>query len=470
MTTSFEQPTEGWTLTKWRDAIGITLDELSAAGVRIAEKRWPTSTLQSWNDNGIPDETNAFWVAVALNHLAEERRANILAGHSFYDHLRLFLRSKACKYRFAMPTAQQMSQVFRTKAQLADLKDLDLYSQVFPRPPKYLFGRQQDKLRVLEGLQERAVSIIDGIGGDGKTALAWFSAKAAVQEKMVDNFDWTTDKRSTINIYGQPEPTGVEPLDFYHILLSMALRFGWSELLGRQENQLQNYCADRLSKGFYLIVVDNLETISDSDMVVRRLQEMLKRRGKTLTSRALVTSRVQVQQTDVWRINIRGIEAQDRVNYIRHVAPSMAINPRDLTNSQCDELAQGTDGNPLLIQIALARYAMAPGYKTFSAILDDLRQDPSNTYSTFYHLFEPLVSELPEPVIWLAIFAAVRAAIDYEDLREAWSQRFEYADITFIEALATLLRYRIIDPSAPEPGRYTMHSLVRAYLRSLANR
>lgn len=469
MTTIFEQPTEAWTLARWRDAIGITLDELSAAGVRIAEKRWPTSTLQSWNDNGIPDDTNAFWVGVALNHLAEERRASVLAGHSFYDHLQIFLRSKACKYKFAMPTPQQMSQVFRTKANPADLHDLDLYSQVFPRPPKHLFGRQQDKSRVLEGIQERAVSVIDGIGGDGKTALAWFSAKAAVQEKLVDNFDWTTDKRSTINIYGQPESTGVEPLDFYHILLSMALRFGWSELLGRPENQLQNHCADRLSKGFYLIVVDNLETISDSEMLVRRLQEMLKRRGKTLTSRALVTSRVQVPQTDLWRINIRGIEAQDRLNYIRFVAPSMAIKPRDLTDAQCHELAQGTDGNPLLIQIALARYAIAPGYKTFTAILDDLRHDPTNAYSTFQHLFEPLIGELPQPVIWLAIFAAVRSAIDYEDLREAWTEHFADAQISFIEALATLLRYRILDPSAQEPGRYTMHSLIRAYLRSLAS-
>src|SRR5690606_19621529 len=114
----------------------------------------------------------------------------------------------------------------------------------------------------------------------------------------------------------------VKPLDFHHILLSMAIRFGWSDLLGRQEHQIQNHCADRLSKAFYLIVVDNLETIDDSDMVVRRLQDMLKRRGKTLTSRALVTSREQVQQADLWRVSIGGIDTQDRVNYIRHLAPS----------------------------------------------------------------------------------------------------------------------------------------------------
>lgn len=469
------QPTRDWTFDIWREKAGIksATDVANIAadlGIGDADS-FPPATVNRWFNKGIPERDKAIQMIAVLSEVARRNGKSLLNGALLREHARIFLSSKACNERYAELDEDELIWVSRGKptplAEGFSESIAELRLRVWPRPPEreHLYGRDNDLISVLHALESSAVTVIDAVGGNGKTSLAWHAAMLAMEKGIVSAFDWTTDKRVMLDLDGNPIETDQRPLDFNHILRSMATRFRWYDIMTAQDAQLEALCADRLATGLYLIVIDNLETIEQRDIVVDRIRGLLdrKRSRAPQTSRALITSRIQVREPNCQRIALHGLDQQAAVQYIHHLEHNLeGRKTAKLSEHQCEKLWQVTDGNPLFIQIAVARYLNAKA--TFADILYGI-ENGQDFNQIFRNLFSATFAELDKESQWLAAVANVLHPLNYDALRDVWLREGYHNDY-FDYALTQLIQYRVLTPINNRDREYSIHPLIRAFFES----
>jgi len=470
------QPTREWTFDMWREKAGVrSASDIAdiATELNIDDgNNFASSTVTRWFTKGIPERTKAVQMIAILSEAARRNGKTLLNGSLLREHARIFLNSNACVERYAELDEDELKWVSRGKPLPVVESFSELRMRVFPRPPErqHLYGRNDDLKRVLEALQTSSVTVIDAVGGNGKTSLAWHAAMLATETGIVREFDWTTDKRVMLDLDGFPLETDLPPLDFNRILRSMAVRFKWHDIMAAQDADLEALCADRLATGLYLIVVDNLETIEQRDAIVDRLRGILDRRRSRApqTSRALITSRVQVREPNCQRVELEGLDYQSSQQYIQHLQQNLAGHETAyLSDKQCYKLWQVTLGNPLFIQIAVARYMRARS--TFGDILSGI-ENGQNFNQGFRNLFSATFHELGEASRWLAVIAAQLPSLTYDALRQIWLTE-EVGDLEYFDyALKQLVQYRVLNPVALQGNsteeEYSIHPLVRSFLKT----
>jgi hypothetical protein len=474
------QPDETWDLDRWRMAadpditgpklLEIAFQKSAALGLNdIDDEEVNPKQYYEWAKKGIPRSRDAIKVIAGLSHLAYKNDINLLNSALLRDHARIFLISGACRDRFAEPdenTLKKLSiQLPHSRRPVLDNDYPELARRVHPTFPAKLFGRSIDLDRVLEGMQHAPICVIDSVAGNGKTALAWYAAKRAVKSGLVRYFEWTTDKRVMINSQGKPTSTGEKPLDFNRIMRSMAVRFNWHDVATAQDNELEGLCADRLQRGLYLLVIDNLETMSQYEEVVERLHILLHPIGdrSPQMSRGLITSRVHVAHQGCSRVEIEGLDLQateELIQYNESTLFSQRIDP--LTSLQRKTLWEATAGNPLFLNIALSRYKTYP--QRFDEIIDHLRAG-NNFFNAFENLFGVLYENLSDEARWLASAAVKYEVITLERLLSAWNTAGGNRE-EFDLALGSLISSRVLDVTSAGNGEYTFHPLIRAYILS----
>jgi len=471
-------PSAEWTLSDWIESVGSPsiqniIDEANKQGITPDSKPFENPRITDWKASGIPRDDLAYRFVATLSYIAHKNNGvTVFRGNRLTTDVRLFLVSKACKQRFAEPDSETWQTLFRFTA-LAEVHPelVPLYNQVQPPPPGRLFGRKDDLDRALSGIDERAVTIIDGIAGDGKTALAWHVAQQAYRQRLIRAFDWQTDKRAVVDIFGNALPTHIKPLNFESLLIGIAQRFDWGDILHLSGERLEDACADRLRQSFHLIVIDNLETVEACDLVTRRLNAILHRPSKSLASRALLTSREHVILTGVefFRIDIHGIDHAERIPYMRHLERTISARRPLLADDQLEAIARATDGNPLFMQVVIQRYALAPNRQTFDQLMNELTGNMhQGAHPMFIALFQPLFEQLKaqnESAVYLAVYASANSEIHHDKLKRGWRAAYGGNDTGFEQALRLLVQHRILNPVI-DSSRYVMHSLIQTYLRS----
>ena len=471
------QPQPTWTLADWLKAVHapsvVRLIEFAESKSIIAYDEWKEQTISGWKKDGIPRREPALQMLQALVELARQNQTAVLSGDALHAHAQVFMASRACRVASAL-MPPEIAALLRNAPFTPD--DFDLLDHVHPAPPSHLFGRQKTMARVMERLERHPVVQLTALGGDGKTALAWYAAQEARHRGLCLDFDWTTDKRSYIRSDGHLKPTNEDPLNFTRILRSMVARFQWRELEGEPEIKLERLCADRLRRGRYLIVVDNLETVDDGEYIVKHLLNMLNARAPhtPVLSRALITSRVAVQETGCAEVAIGGLESSEWQAFVRALQHELDIADDVLSEAQIAKFCQVTAGSPLFIRISLQRLAVAPD--SYDEIIGDINM--GQHFETFRTLFEPLFGLLTDDARWLALYASTRPSLLLADLKDQWSREYDRAYgadpareqdkvSSFFLALGLLHQHRMIDPVG-ERGEYVMHALLRRYFRAKA--
>ena len=478
-------PNENWNLVDWFTAVKVrsdaeVADEATRLGITDADKPWNPNRINATKNgtktrpSGIIGRDAALDYIKVLSSIADRNDIGLFTAERFEHDVSLFLRSNACREKYAPPSHEEFQNFFEHKSisKQSNSTVYDLRSRVHPSPPIKLFGRDKDLLSVKKALSERPIVLINGVAGDGKTTLAWYSAIHATQSKQFTAFDWTTDKRYVVDAYGHLIPIKDHETElsfFSKLLISLCRQFNWVELFGAQDNQLISGCADRLRNGRYLIVVDNLESVENSATIIRQLLDMLSPLGtdEPLSSRALITSRQQVFDPNVSLVSIEGIDKLERLSYITALQDTWQVENK-LSEAQAQEIARLTNGNPLFIQIAVRRYAMMP--KTIDQILADIAEGKHQAFNT---LFQPLTQILRPDVLCFAVHLAYELSIsegvlDSEDLLVIWNNLNISSNNNtndFASGLHELVSNRIVSINHFEG--YSMHPLIRSYLMTL---
>lgn len=476
------QPNVNWTANDWFRAAGVTSDvefaDVAAyTGVSNHDSPWDTKRINETRNRvtGISKRQQALqWITV-LKTIAERNGIALFAPERIENDIATFLCSKACKEQYAGASNSELRDIFKySMPDEEDEQEAPIYAlrnRVHPPPPRKLIGRDIDFSRVLESLGNNPITAIDGIAGDGKTSLAWVCAVQGYQSRLYTNFDWVTDKRHILNLSGELIPTFIPEDDisfFENMLISLCRRFGWQDLLGARDERLINKCADRLRAGRYLLVVDNIESVADSENIIYQLTDMLMPLSpiEPISSRALITTREQISHPNVSRVPIVGIEEAARHQLINYLQDLWHIQPH-LSELQVAKLAEITGGNPLFIQFALQSYQLFSTSQNFDALFERLTEHQNETFSL---LIESVIIKLSPLSVKFAKTIALELAIAREettdeDLRYIWSSigESDHEGRQFIATLRELISHRIINWSGNHKRNYTMHPLIQSY-------
>lgn len=418
----------------------------------------------------IIQRSDAVQAVAVLNYYAQQNRCTVMNGINLIDHARIFLRSTVvCKQPFADLSPDEVELIsnhsitqYIPSSHSAPTGDLySLYKRVFPSPLPYLYGRSEDIQALQTKLREpNPIVTIAGNAGDGKTHLAWHFALHAVQALGIyDAFDWTTDRRAFLDVDGKIKSTNLPPLSFDAILNSMVARFQWDDIMLERQRNVMQRCAERLRQGFFLLVIDNIETLEQAESLVENLNRLFG--AKPLrNSRAIVTSRVNLPLSGVGHVELRGMSEDACVAFIDTLERSR--HSFMLLDRQRRELARATGGNPLFIQIAMARYGSVGS--DFDDLIDRLRSGKT-LYAQFQNLFDALYTNLEPLAQYLAKHAAqYNDEITTPNLVEDVQSQHQIETEVIEVALEQLIQRRVLNRGIL-PGVFTLHPLVRAYLR-----
>jgi hypothetical protein len=480
---SAEQPNEQWTFRQWCEGVGFHDPSKSIAAhyrgftdlaqnlpsrfaLQISEDRFG----RWWNNSGkITRRDEALCVIGVLHRVAQRNERLILNGIYFADHARIFLRSTTvCDQPFADLSAAEIDQLLARQAQDApssqDILRQKLYRRVFPSPYTPIIGRNREIDDLLNRLDDRNSGVICVVGtaGDGKTNLTWHTVCRAVDSGLFSAFDWVTDRSMYVDSNGEPRPTDLPALRSEAIFNSMINSFDWADLKLIARDVAER-CAKKFREGHYCLVLDNMETTAQLERFLRELS-ILVQPNPPRTSRVLITSRVEASAPFVSYMPLSGLELEAAIEYVRHMETRYANLA--LSDSDREQLAEITGGNPLFIQIALARYAK--NGRNIRLIVDQVQRSGS-FFSTFQNLFGGLYESLSVAAKQLAINAAqYTEEITREDL-EADAQHYMADAEQFERALMELVSQHVLKPS-DVAGYYTTHPLIRAFLTHMAER
>lgn len=216
-----------------------------------------------------------------------------------------------------------------------------------PRPDYSVFiGRETEKAKVIERLSPKkqgGVITIDGIGGVGKSALAlevayYFldNAQSLPENERFEAIIWTSAKQTVLTADGiRTRPQVLRNLEDIYTAISITL--DRENILRARPEEQTGLVMDALAERRTLLIVDNLETVDDENLL-----EFL--RELPLTAKAIVTTRHRIDVA--YPVRLAGMPEADALALIENESEQKEVT---LTPEEAKKLFQRTGGLPLAI-------------------------------------------------------------------------------------------------------------------------
>ena len=217
---------------------------------------------------------------------------------------------------------------------------------------------------------------IEGMGGIGKTSLADSLMRRAIVAAPWCTVAWATARQRVLNLGGyiDPLPTPALSADALVDLLCSQLlpdAAARSQLAASEKYQLLRA---ELKRTPHLVVVDNLETVQDVDVLLAHLRDFAE------PSKFLLTSRHNLYHAhDIHHFSVPQLGRTPALALIRFAAK--IHNLPDIAAADDDELAPifaSVGGNPLALRLVVGQLHV----HTLSAILQDLASVNSRKLKT----------------------------------------------------------------------------------------
>ena len=300
---------------------------------------------------------------------------------------------------------------------------------------------------------------IEGIGGIGKTTLADSLLRRAIDITPWCEVAWVTARQRVLNLGGYIDPLPTPALTADALVDALC-----GQLLPEAAAQPRLSVRDkhhllraRLKQAPHLIVVDNLETVQDVDVLLGHLRDLAN------PSKFILTSRHNLyHEHDIHHFNVPALDRGQALALVRFEA---SIRNLPATAAATDEdLAPIYDlvgGNPLALRLVVGQLHI----HALPAILHDLAAVNSRKVESLYtFIYRRAWDNLDEPARRLLLampltdshggdldFLAIVSALGDGDLRHA---------------LDTLVMLNLVDARGELHHRlYTIHSLTRTFLQ-----
>lgn len=301
---------------------------------------------------------------------------------------------------------------------------------------------------------------IEGIGGAGKTALADALMRRLIHESNTHAFAWVT-ARQHAGRGAAFQTTGAFELSTDDILLGLVEQL-WGDTPGKptSPSEVLHALEYQLKNTPHIVVIDNLETISD----VKTLLPVLRRLAKP--SKFLLTSRQSLfDETDLFHFPLPPLSLENAIRLVRREA--QAENLTDVSQLPESDLAQIYEvagGNPLALLLIVGQCHFRP----FAAVLEDFREArgyrTEQLYAYVYKRIWENLDELDRKVL-MAMQLVPPKGEDQPFIVAVTGLREEEV----MNALANLMVLNLVNCRRDKPiFHYSIHSLTRSFLHQQA--
>jgi hypothetical protein len=344
----------------------------------------------------------------------------------------------------------------RYQAQLHGGTGAPLPSSQIPHnlPPRSDFvGRDAEKARIHAALHLRPnLGSIDGMGGIGKTALALEVAHECLAASRDQHpvpgiatfagLVWITAKEHEITLNG--------------VFDTIARTLGYPGIAEKPISEKEPFICQLLQGGAYLVILDNLETIHDPE-VMRFLNEIPE------PSRAVVTTRKKIKSLGgAWMLSLVDLDQDEALALMRSEGRRLGLPAVERAKDQIlEQLYQSTSGAPLAIKWAVGQIKQKG--QSLDTVLTALRRAKASIFQNIFATSWGLLSaEARQVLAVMPLFAAPASWSTLEAASDVHGERLQ-------ETLGQLVEMSLLDATdelLKEHKRYSAHPLTRAYIRA----
>ncbi len=330
-----------------------------------------------------------------------------------------------------------------------------------PKAYDKFIGRQDALSKIMAALLARnnqPIVMIVGLGGIGKTALAREAVEQSVRNELFNHIVWMSAKSERFS--GEA------------IIQSKVLDYTFDELLSeisRQCNRLdiarmpldqkKSAVHSLLIERRMLIVLDNLETVSESDMLVDEIFQLL---GQ---SKLILTSRHQNKHEQGFTVNLSGLSDDDSITFLREegrVHGVSAIAEANLMTLL--EIHKATGGAPLAMKLVVGQMSRQP----MEFVLKSLKQASTHGQDyefyrfVYFYSWEMLPEEGKKALVDMSVFPPLSggALTDVEAISQLESS-------LFWTAIGQLVLMSLVDKiGVAGKERFALHPLTHYFVLS----
>ena len=298
-----------------------------------------------------------------------------------------------------------------------------------------------------------------GIGGIGKTTLADAVARQAILRDHFDDIGWVTAKQQVFG--GQHGLRGVHQPALSADALIRALI---NQLLPTTPltptmtlAELQALLCAHLNQRPHLIVVDNLETLTDLETLLDTLRDLANPTKFLLTARTSL-----FHETDVYHYPVPELTQAWTLSLVRQEAQTRNLpDLRHASDADLQPLVETVGGNPLAIRLVVGQchlYAL-------DVILENLRAARGQTMEQFYtYIYRQAWDALDETARRVLLVMPLVSSLGgtLEHIRKV--SGLELGAVT--DALGRLIQLNLVDSRGDlKTRRYTIHNLTATFLQ-----
>ena len=273
---------------------------------------------------------------------------------------------------------QAISQLTDILIQLEDDASKDWQERMETRLelPTYteLVGVESSLATITDALldkDENFIVSLDGLGGLGKTALAHKISSSFIHSRRFEEIAWVTAKQTHLTSRGRLQvETGRPALTFSMLIDKLTNQFDLPEGVKDSHLQKQRTVKHFLQERACLIVIDNLETVSDYKELIPELRDWQN------PSKFLLTSRFRlIDQPGVFSYSLSELPRIAAFKLIRMEAVRTGFS--DLANAADNDLEKIYElvgGNPMALKLVVGQLR----FHSLPRVLNRLAESQNN--------------------------------------------------------------------------------------------
>jgi hypothetical protein len=213
------------------------------------------------------------------------------------------------------------------------------------------------------------VKILSGLGGVGKTSIAYTFAERLIYETQsnIDKVIWLGAKEESFSPHrGKMVPAA--RVDFKTIddaLKQLLLESGCPPQLISEDpsrDELMRLIVEHLSSFAYLVIVDNVDSFSDEDQ--QQTFHIMTQLCSMSGAKAIITARRNLGAPEPAYVQVDGLDFEDFVEFLQEKYSLLRLKPAvDKSSTIISELYEASNGSPLFALSILRLFALGDPIK-----------------------------------------------------------------------------------------------------------
>lgn len=300
---------------------------------------------------------------------------------------------------------------------IPSIDPIAVLARLDPLPDQRLFGvdtAMETVMGAINATDRSWLVSIEGIGGQGKTTLAYAAVKNLIGEEVADtpfvDVAWVSAKQEEYLPDRGTQATGKPALDEESLMdqLLAQLADGPYPTGSIQEKRLA--LTQLLQVKRCLVVVDNLETSIDYEALLPLMRHLAN------PSKFLITSRMSLAgQGDIFCYSLSELSEEDALAFLRYEAESRGMATlAAAADEQLRAIYKTVGGNPLALKLVLGQLQFLPLEETLASLRQADTDHTDQLYTYIYWQAWEMLDEggrhllLSLPVLPSATFAQLR--------------------------------------------------------------